>query len=130
MGASGNLSIIDLEKYSFIQIKEKFLSEILNYCPNYSDNKNENEIFYFKVSETHNINDFINLFRSKIVDYCPEEKGLYINSVFYNNWAEKDVPIVVDNNLILYETDQQMSYQNLPFYMLQEISYNEIEIWT
>lgn len=39
MGASGNLSIISLEKYKWEDIKEEMLNELIECCPNYSDPK-------------------------------------------------------------------------------------------
>ena len=130
MGASGNLSTISLEKYKWEDIKEQMLNELLEFCPNYSDPTNEFEEYYFKVYEMKSLSDFIWAFNTKIVDYCPDENGIYINDKFYNNFGCESMPQIIDNFLVLYDTDQQMSYQNLPTDCLRKmISYSD-EIWT
>jgi hypothetical protein len=130
MGASGNLSIIPLEKYKWEDIKNEILNEILESCPNYSDSNNECEEYYFKVAKMQSFDDFIWTFSNKIVDYCPDENGIYINGKFYDSWAGENMPQIIENNLVLYDTDQQMSYQNIPTECLRKlISYSK-EIWT
>ena len=130
MGASGNLSIISLEIYKWEDIKEEILNELIACCPNYSDPKNEYEEYYFKVADLKNINEFICLFSNKIVDYCPQENGIFINNNFYDDWAGESMPQIIDNYLIIYDTDQQMSYQNLPTKCLRKLIKETIEIWT
>ncbi len=130
MGASGNLSIISLEKYKWEDIKEEMLYKLLEFCPNYSDPNNECEEYYFKVAKMKSLNDFIWTFGNKIVDYCPDENGIHINDKFYNNWSGENMPQIIDNFLVLYDTDQQMFHQNLPTDCLRKmISYSD-EIWT
>ena len=130
MGASGNLSIISLEKYKWEDIKEEILNKLIECCPNYSDPQNVCEEYYFKVADLKNINEFIWLFSNKIVDYCPQENGIFINNNFYGDWAGESMPQIIDNHLIIYDTDQQMSYQNLPTECLRKIIKETIEIWT
>jgi hypothetical protein len=130
MGASGNLSIISLEKYNFEQIKNKILEKLLDWCPSYSDSTSELEEYYFKVSKLETIEQFIRLFNSKIVDYCPDENGICINGKFYDGWAGETMPQIIDNHLILYDTDQQMYYQSLPVECLKDFISIEEEIWT
>ena len=130
MGASGNLSIISLEEYKWEDIKEIMLNELLESCPSYSAPNDESEKYYFKVSEMKSLDDFIITFSNKIVYYCPDENGIYINGNFYNDWAGEEMPQIIDNFLILYDTDQQMSYQNLPTECLQKIISESFEIWT
>ncbi len=119
MGASGNLSRISLKDYSFEKIKEIMLEELLQCSPNYSDPNNICEKYYFIVSRMNNINDFLEIFRSKIVYYCPDER-----------WAGEIMPQVIGDFLILYDTDQQMDYQNLPTECLRQIITSREEIWT
>lgn len=88
------------------------------------------EEYYFKVADLKNINEFIWLFSNKIVDYCPQENGIFINNNFYDNWAGERMPQIIDNHLIIYDTDQQMSYQNLPTACLRKLIKETIEIWT
>ena len=130
MGASGNLSIISLEKYKWEDIKEEILNELIECCTNYSDPKNVCEEYYFKVADLKNINEFMRLFSNKIVDYCPQENGIFINNNFYGDWAGESMPQIIDNHLIIYDTDQQMSYQNLPTECLRKLIKETIEIWT
>ena len=130
MGASGNLSIVSLKKYDFGKIKNKMLEELLNSCPNYSSPTDECEEFYFKVSDLENINSFMHLFRSKIVDYCPSENGICINGHFYDDWSSQEMPQIIDNHLVLHDTDQQMSYQSLPYECLKDFICDVVEIWT
>ena len=130
MGASGNLSIISLEDYEWEDIKKEMLNQLIERCPNYSDPKNECEEYYFKVANLKNINEFIWLFSNKIVDYCPEENGIFINNNFYDGWAGKSMPQIIENHLIIYDTDQQMSYQNLPTECLRNLINSSFEIWT
>lgn len=130
MGASGNLSIIPLEHYEWEDIQKEMLNELIECCPNYSDPKNMFEEYYFKVANLKNINEFIWLFSNKIVDYCPEENGIFINNKFYDNWAGESMPQIIENYLIIYDTDQQMSYQNLPTECLRNLITGSFEIWT
>ena len=130
MGASGKLSIISLEKYKWDDIKNEMLNELLNCCPPYSDPSNEYEEYYFKVAEMKSLDDFITTFNSKIVYYCPDENGIYLDNIFCNNWAGKNMPQIIDDYLILYDTDQQMSYQSLPSFCLRKFISCSNEIWT
>jgi hypothetical protein len=130
MGSSGNLSIIALKEYPFEAIKEHISNEILSFCPPYSFPDNEFEQLYWKVNELKNIDDFISLFLTKIADFCPPENGIQINDRFYGDWAGENMPQIIENHLILYDTDQQMSYQNLPTQCLRKLTMGSAEIWT
>lgn len=129
MGASGNLSLIDLNQYSFEQIKEKLLENILEGCPEYSSDS-ELEDTYFKVAKFKDIKDFISYFRTKVADYCPDKNGIAIGKTFYGNWAGDELPCIIDNHLVLYDTDQQMYYQNIPTDYLRDLICDHTEIWT
>jgi hypothetical protein len=130
MGASGNLSIISLEKYTWEDIQQEMLSELLKGCPSWSDSNSICEEYYFKVAELKNIEDFIQLFNTKIVDYCPDENGININNNFYENWANEYMPMIIENHLVLYDTDQQFEYQNIPTDCLKKFITDSVEIWT
>lgn len=130
MGSSGNLALISLKENSFERIKECMLNELLKGSPNYSDPEHICEEYYFKVAEINNIYDFISLFSTKIVSYCPRENGIIINGKFYDNWASERMPQIIDNYLVLYDTDQQMQYQSLPIECLRELISHSVEIWT
>lgn len=130
MGSSGNLSIISLEKYPFEKIKEHMLKRILDRCPKWSDPNHTYEKLYFMVSDFKDIDDFIFSLNSKVVNFCPEENGISINGIFYDNWARQELPQIIDNHLILYSTDQQMAYQNRIIELLFELISDSAQIWT
>jgi hypothetical protein len=130
MGASGNLSVINLQKHSFEDIKQLFLENLLYFCPPYHIPNNEYDELYFKVSEIQDIADFLKIFRGKVVSYCPYESGIFIDGQFYNDWADEEVPTIIGEYLVLYDTDQQMTYLNLPTELLWALIEDNTEIWT
>lgn len=130
MGASGNISIINLKEFSFDDIKNIMLDKLLDSCPIYSDPNNEIEKLYFEVDKLKNFNDFAILFSTKIVDYCPFENGIFINNKFYNGWGGQEMPQIIDNHLVIYDTDQQMNHQNIPCTALKKLITNTVEIWS
>ncbi len=121
MGASGNLSLINLSEISFKEIKDTMLNALFDY--NYDDE-------FLAVYEMKNIQEFIDYFNSKVADYCPDENGIVINGNNYTSWGDSQMPQIIDNYLVLYDTDQQMDFQNLPTEILQEYISYTVEIWT
>lgn len=136
MGASGSVYIIDLNKYSFEDIKNIMLEKLLDWCPNYSypgsEKDNICEEYYFKVAEMKNIDEFIWAFGNKILDYDEDEDspGIEINGHYYNSWSGDCMPQTIDNFLVIYNTDLQMDYQSLPHDCLRDIISDSAEIWT
>ena len=130
MCASGSLIKIDIKEHSFEKIKEIFLSNLLERSSEWGDTNCVNTEYYFLVAQTNSLKELMGLFQTEVCSYCPNDSGIYINGKFYNNWADSQLPMIIDNYLIFYETDQQMTYQNLPFECLSELYGHAIEIWS
>jgi len=134
MGASGDINIIDLSKFSFEEMKQTMLSKLSDlerscYPRGWGFETNYEKIF-FDVCKFKNVDDLINYFGTEIHDHCPSEAGVYINGHFYDNWVEQKMPQLIMGNLVLYETDQQDEHYNLPSYLLSDFIGSRTEIWT
>jgi len=129
MGASGNLAVINLKEHPFKEIKNLMLDEIYNWME-FNLGDDEADRIFDEVYEMETIEDFIRIFNSKVVSFCPIGNGVLVNEIFYDDWADEIMPQIINNHLVLYETDQQMQYQNYPVWMLSKLIEQDVEIWT
>ena len=130
MGSSGNLSIVSLNDYPFEKIKEHMLNKILDRCSEWYEPHDPYDEMYFDANDFKSIDDLISYFECTVASYCPEENGININGTFYDNWARQKMPQVIDNHLVLYDTDQQSWHQNHPSELLWGLASDNVEIWT
>lgn len=118
MGSSGHLHYISLKELSFEDIRERMLIGLSDvYNERYEDFYQD---LFFEVMEMKSFNDFCHIFGVKVLDYDNDSDIDYSGEYF---------PQVYDE-LVLYETDLCMRYQNLPTYCLDEFIYKSEEIWT
>jgi len=132
MGASGDLGILDLTKHSFSEIKQRLINKISE-NENAVTDKHSKMVYqnaFFAVCEMNTINDLMNYFQTAIHYWCPSDSKICINGKMFKDWANEQVPIIIENHLVLYSTDQQDIFGNMLFNCLYEIITDIQEIWT
>lgn len=126
MGASGKLCLISLSEYPFEVLKRAIIDNCVVFC----DYNNFWDTIYESAKNFKSISDICNYFWTKVVSYCPSENGVIINNKKYDNWGGCVLPIVIDNHLVLYESDLQGKEQDAIILLLESFINLKIEIWT